>query len=219
MSDKSKKMVILMFGPPGAGKGTQGNQLLDEFNLMHLSTGDSLREAVQQGSELGKKAKEYMDGGELVPDDLIIPIIEEKLKQNSDKGFLFDGFPRTTPQAEMLENALEHLGLEVERVIYLNAGRDTILERLTGRRVCPDCGATYHVTNIPPKTAGVCDQCGAGLIQRVDDTEETILNRLDVYNKQTAGVLSYYRDKGKLLEIDGALPIDETYPKISASLR
>jgi len=208
-----------MFGPPGAGKGTQGSKLLDEFNLMHVSTGDSLREAVRQETELGKKAGQYMDRGELVPDDLIIPIVEQKLKQNRDKGFLFDGFPRTTHQAEMLERALERLGLQIERVIYLNADKQVILERLTGRRVCPNCGATYHIKNIPPRKTGICDNCSTKLVQRDDDTEKTILNRLDVYNKQTADVLSYYRDKGKLLEIDGALPIDQTYPKISASLR
>jgi len=218
MPDNGKRKIVLMFGPPGAGKGTQGAKLLDEFNLVHISTGDALREAVQSDSELGLKAAQYMDRGELVPDELIVPIVEEKLKKNHDKGFLFDGFPRTIPQAQMLAEALQRAGLKIDRVIYLNTGQEVILERLAGRRVCQSCGETYHVTNIPPKEEGVCDKCGGSLIQRDDDKEETILKRLSVYRKQTEAILKHYRDQGIMLEVDGSLPIAETYPIIRADL-
>ena len=208
-----------MFGPPGAGKGTQAARLLDEFNLLHIATGDILREAVQQSRPLGLKAREFMDRGELVPDDLIIPIVEEKLGLNRDKGFLFDGFPRTIPQARMLEETLGRLELEINRVVFLDTDQEVILKRLSGRRVCEQCGETYHVTNIPSKRAGMCDRCNGKLVQRDDDKEETILKRLGVYREQTEGVLGYYRDKGVLLNVDGSLSIEETYPIIRASLK
>lgn len=195
------RMVFL--GPPGAGKGTQASLLKSKYGIAHISTGDILREAVKKGTELGKKAKEYMDRGLLVPDEIIIGIIEERLAEpDAQKGFILDGFPRTIPQAEALDRLLEKKRISLNAVFLFNANKETILERLTGRRVCKKCGALYHIRYSPPKIEGVCDKCGGELYQRDDDKEETILRRLDVYRNQTEPLIDHYRKKGILIELD-----------------
>ena len=195
------RMVFL--GPPGAGKGTQASLLKSKYGIAHISTGDILREAVKKGTELGKKAKEYMDRGLLVPDEIIIGIIEEGLAEpDAQKGFILDGFPRTIPQAEALDRLLEKKRISLNVVFLFNANKETILERLTGRRVCKKCGALYHIRYSPPKIEGVCDKCGGELYQRDDDKEETILRRLDVYRNQTEPLIDHYRKKGILIELD-----------------
>ncbi|MCD6364031.1 MAG: adenylate kinase [Synergistetes bacterium] len=194
---------MVFLGPPGAGKGTQASLLKSKYGIAHISTGDILREAVKKGTELGKKAREYMDRGLLVPDEIIIGIIEERLAEpDAQKGFILDGFPRTIPQAEALDRLLEKKRISLNAVFLFNANKETILERLTGRRVCKKCGALYHIRYSPPKIEGVCDKCGGELYQRDDDKEETILRRLDVYRNQTEPLIDHYRKKGILIELD-----------------
>ncbi len=189
---------VIFIGPPGAGKGTVASMLHDDYGYVPLSTGDILRNAVKEGTELGMKAKSYMDKGELVPDDVIIGIVKEYMSANSAaKGFVFDGFPRTIAQAEALEK-MTHISC----VFLLNASEDVVIERLSGRRVCRKCGAIYHIRNHPPKVEGVCDICGGELYQRDDDKEETIRRRLKVYQEQTAPLIGFYKEKGLLVEID-----------------
>ena len=189
---------VIFIGPPGAGKGTVASMLHDEYGYVLLSTGDILRRAVKEGTELGIKAKDYMDRGELVPDDVIIGIVKEYMATNdSAKGFIFDGFPRTIAQAEALQGMTQ-----IDCVFLLDASEDVVIERLSGRRVCRKCGAIYHIKNHPPKVEGVCDICGGELYQRDDDREETIRMRLRVYREQTAPLIDFYREKGLLVEID-----------------
>ncbi len=207
------RMVFL--GPPGAGKGTQASMLKSRYGIAHISTGDILREAVKKGTELGKRAKEYMDKGLLVPDEIIVGIIEERLSEpDAQKGFILDGFPRTIPQAEALDRLLEKKGITLNAVFLFNADKKTILERLTGRRVCRNCGALYHIKYSPPKVEGVCDKCGGELYQRDDDKEETILKRLEVYEKQTAPLIDYYKEKGILFELDANKDSKEVFAEI-----
>ncbi len=211
--------IVIMFGPPGAGKGTQAAKLQEDFGFLHISTGDILREAVEKNMPVGLKAKEYMEQGELVPDDVIIPIVKAKLEECKDTtGFLFDGFPRTIPQAEMLDKVLGEMGTSIERVIYLNTTADVIVKRLSGRRTCEKCGKIYHTITMPTEIEGKCDVCGGDVVQREDDKEETILNRLQVYEEQTAAILEYFKGKGILLEVDGALPVEDSYETIRAKL-
>jgi adenylate kinase len=211
--------VILMFGPPGAGKGTQAQKLQDEFGYLHISTGDILREAVDKKTPVGLKAKKCMEKGELVPDEVIIPIVRDKLEQSKGvPGFLFDGFPRTIPQAEMLDKVLGEMGTTIDRVIYLNTKPEIIVKRLSGRRTCEKCGKIYHMVTMPPMENGKCSDCGGRVIQREDDSEETILRRLRVYEQQTAAILKYFKKKGILLEVDGALPVKDSYEIIHANL-
>jgi adenylate kinase len=208
-----------MFGPPGAGKGTQAERLQEEFGFLHISTGDILREAVERMTPVGLKAREYMDKGELVPDDVIIPIVRNKLEECKDvPGFLFDGFPRTIPQAEMLDRVLGEMGASIDRVIYLNTSSEVIVRRLSGRRTCDSCGKIYHVVTMRPEIEGRCDECGGNVVQREDDTEETILNRLQVYEEQTSAILEYFKGKGILLEVDGSLPVEESYETIRSDV-
>lgn len=205
----------VLLGPPGAGKGTQATRIVEKYNVPHISTGDIFRENIKNGTELGKKAQEYMNKGELVPDDLVIEIATTRLLADDCKeGFLLDGFPRTVYQAEKLDEFLKAHGLELDVVIDIEVGKDELITRLTGRRVCKACGASYHVVNIPPKTGGICDSCGGELFQRADDTVETVNNRIEVYNEQTMPLVDYYKNAGKLAVVDGALSLDTVFAEI-----
>lgn len=213
-------MNILFMGPPGAGKGTQAERIVDEFHLPHISTGDAFRLAMSQGTSLGVQAKSFVDQGLLVPDEITNGIVRERLeKPDCDNGFLLDGFPRTIAQAEALDGMLAAMGKRIDHVINLKVDRDLLLGRLTGRRICKACGSTYHVLFNPPKAEGVCDKCSGELYQRSDDTEEKVGTRLDEYNNKTAPLLEYYAGKGLLREVDGQQDIDEVTAGISSLLR
>lgn len=187
-------MNVILFGPPGAGKGTQGDLLAASTGLRKISTGDLLREAVRDGTPLGRKAKTFMDAGELVPDQVMLGLVQETLSKDGDaRGFILDGFPRTLPQAEALDQMLREIGQPIEGVLMLEVPDDVIVKRLSGRSSCPNCGAVYNQFYDPPRNAGVCDRCGTALVQRKDDNAETVQRRLDVYREQTAPVLDHYR--------------------------
>jgi len=199
---------ITFLGPPGAGKGTQARDLAQEWGVLHLATGDMLREAVAAGSPLGREAKRYMDQGALVPDDVIIRMMAERLSvADAGRGFILDGFPRTTAQAEALSRLLKDLGQSLDTVVYFDVSEPELLRRLTGRLVCRACGHSYHLTFNPPKRAGVCDACGGELYQRDDDGEATVRNRLEVYRRQTAPLLDYYRQRNILTTVSGEGPV------------
>ena len=200
-------MRVAFLGPPGAGKGTQARELAQEWEGLHLATGDMLREAVAAGSPLGREAKTYMDQGALVPDDVIIRMMAERLGAAAGRGFILDGFPRTIAQAEALARLLKDLGQTLDTVVYFDVSEPELLRRLTGRRVCRKCGHTYHLTSNPPKRPGVCDACGGELYQRDDDTEATVRNRLEVYRRQTAPLLDYYRQRNLLVTVSGEGPL------------
>ena len=192
-------MRTVLLGPPGAGKGTQAVKLVDKYGVPQISTGDIFRKNIKEGTELGKKAQEYMNAGGLVPDELVVDLVKDRLMQDDCKnGYLLDGFPRTIFQAEQLDKFLEEQGQALDAVINFEVGHDTLIERLTGRRVCKNCGAGYHVKNLPPKVEGICDKCGGELEQRKDDTVETAENRIVVYNESTAPLIEYYKNSGKL---------------------
>ena len=208
-------MRIVLLGAPGAGKGTVAKSLTEFDGSVQISTGDILRNAVKAGSELGKKAKGYMERGELVPDDLIMDIMEVRMKEpDCQKGFLLDGFPRTIPQAESLEAALKSMNARIDAVINLDVPDDVIVRRMAGRRVCKNCSRSYHVVTAPPKQEGVCDSCGAELIIRDDDRAETVLERLKTYNEKTAPLIGFYEERGLLLSFDGTKEIPETTREI-----
>jgi adenylate kinase len=197
-------MRLVFLGPPGAGKGTQARELAREWRVPQIATGDMLREAVTAQTPLGRQAKDYMDRGALVPDDVIIGLIAERLDRSDAKaGFILDGFPRTIPQAEALDRLLKDLGQGLDRVVFFDVGEEELLRRLTGRRSCPVCQSTYHTISAPPQRPGVCDKCGAALIQRADDSESTVRNRLAVYASQTAPLLDYYRRRDLLTAVPG----------------
>ncbi len=213
-------MNILFMGPPGAGKGTQAERIVETFEIPHISTGDAFRLAMKQGTPLGQKAKEYVDQGLLVPDDVTNGIVRERLLQDDcGKGFLLDGFPRTLAQAEALDGMLSEMGRKIDHVVNLRVDRSLLLARLTGRRICKACGATYHVLFNPPKQEGVCDKCAGELYQRSDDTEEKVGTRLDEYISKTAPLLAYYENKGLLREVDGEKEIDTVTSEIVSQLR
>ena len=209
-------MRLAFLGPPGAGKGTQARELAQEWGVPHIATGDMLREAVAAGTPLGTDAKRYMDQGALVPDDVIIGAMAERMgKPDAKRGFLLDGFPRTIAQAEALGTLLESLGQPLARVVFFDVSEAELLRRLTGRRVCRGCGATYHLVSAPPARPGVCDRCGGELYQRVDDSEATVRNRLQVHATQTAPLLDYYRGRHLLFTVCGEGAIET----IRAALR
>ena len=209
-------MRVAFLGPPGAGKGTQARELAQEWGVPHIATGDMLREAVAAGTPLGLDAKRYMDQGTLVPDDVIVGLIAERLsKPDAKRGFILDGFPRTIGQARALSTLLENLGQPLARVIFFDVSEAELLRRLTGRRVCRNCGATYHLVSAPPARPGVCDRCGGELYQRADDSEATVRNRLRVYETQTAPLLDDYRRRGLLSTVRGEGAIET----IRAALR
>jgi adenylate kinase len=214
-------MRIILLGPPGAGKGTVANQLKATDGSVHISTGDILRNNVKSGTDLGKKAKEFMDKGELVPDQLIMDMMEVRLQEaDCAKGFMLDGFPRTIPQADALGKLLEKIKIKLDAAINLDIPRDVVLDRLTTRRTCnnPSCQTIYNVKTNPPKVEGKCDKCGSPVIQRSDETEEAILNRLDVYNRQTSPLIEYYANKG-MLKTASKLKLDELVQEVLASLK
>ena len=209
----------ILLGPPGAGKGTQAAKIIEKYNIPHISTGDIFRENIKKGTELGKKAQEYMNRGELVPDDLVIEIATTRLLEDDCKdGFLLDGFPRTVYQAEKLDEFLAAHGSKIDKVIDIEVGKEELMERLTGRRVCKSCGASYHIVNIPPKKEGVCDVCGGELIQRADDNAETVANRIEVYEAQTMPLIEYYEKAGNIAHIDGATGLDNVFVDIVKAL-
>ncbi len=203
-------MNIVFLGPPGAGKGTQAKILIEKYGIPQISTGDMLREHRAKGTELGKKAQEYMDKGQLVPDEIILGMVRERLAQSDcAKGFILDGFPRTVAQAEALDKILSEMGKKLDFALALVVPDDLLVERLTGRRTCKSCGMMFHVKYKPPKVEGKCDACGGELYQRPDDNEETVRNRLKVYHESTAPLIDYYKGKGILKEIDGSKSINE----------
>lgn len=213
-------MNILFMGPPGAGKGTQAERIVNEFGVPHISTGDAFRLAMKQGTPIGIKAKEYIDQGLLVPDDVTNGIVRERLQQEDcEKGFLLDGFPRTLAQAEALDEILTSMNRKLDHVIDLKVDRGLLLARLTGRRICKSCGATYHVIFNPPQQEGVCDKCSGELYQRSDDSEEKVGTRLDEYINKTAPLLAYYEAKGLLRQVDGEKEIDTVTSEIVSLLR
>ena len=208
---------LVIFGPPGAGKGTQSAAIKEKLAVFHLSTGDMLREAIKNETETGKLAKQYTESGKLVPDEVVIKIVEEAVSPlPADKGVLFDGFPRTLDQAKALDAMMDKLGRGINGCISIAVPDEAIVSRLTGRRMCPSCNLIYHITGKPPKTEGKCDVCGGDLIIRKDDNEEVIRQRLDAYHAQTAPVIGYYKDKGLLKEVDGARPPAEVSQEIIA---
>lgn len=212
-------MKIIMLGAPGAGKGTQAKKLADKYRIPHISTGDIFRANIKNGTELGKKAKEYMDAGALVPDELTVDLVMDRLAQaDCDQGYILDGFPRTIHQAEKLTEALSTRGGEIDAAVNVDVPDQSIIRRMSGRRVCPGCGASYHVEHIPPRKEGICDRCGAELIIREDDKEETVKKRLAVYHEQTQPLIDYYGAKGLVVDIDGTQSMDDVFAAIVAKL-
>ncbi|MBI1987449.1 MAG: adenylate kinase [Nitrospinae bacterium] len=212
-------MRLIMFGPPGAGKGTQSKMLTQRYEIPQVSTGDILRGAVKKGTAVGLEAKSYMDRGALVPDEVVVRIIEDRLQEaDCQKGYILDGFPRTVVQAEALSRALGRLGKEIDAVINLEIRDEELWKRLTGRRVCSHCGQEHNLFFKPPQREGVCDCCGAALFHREDDQEEAIRNRLVAYKKQTEPLIQYYRERGKLMTVNGEKEISQVFDEIWAAL-
>ena len=214
-------MRILFLGPPGAGKGTQAVRVAAARGIPHISTGDMLREAVASGSPVGHEAKSYMTQGGLVPDELVIRVVEQRIaREDCRKGFLLDGFPRTKPQAEALDAALVRAGQRLDVAFFFATPEDLIVRRLSGRRICANrsCAAVYHVANIPPKKAGICDKCGFPLEQRVDDVESTVRRRLKAYNQETAPLIRYYQDRRVLKPVEGAMDVEPLFTLIQGVL-
>jgi len=212
-------MNIVLMGLPGAGKGTQADKIVEKYEIPHISTGDMFRAAIKGGTELGLKAKSFMDEGALVPDEVTIGIVRERLsKADCEKGFLLDGFPRTVPQAKALDALLSDLNKDVEHVLNVQVEHEELIKRLTGRRICKECGTAYHLIFNPPEVDGVCDKDGGELYQRADDNPETVTNRLEVNMKQTQPLLDYYGDKGVLTNINGQQDIHKVFADLNALL-
>ncbi|AGT34748.1 MAG: adenylate kinase [Thermofilum sp.] len=208
-------MKLVFIGPPGVGKGTYAKAVSEKFGIPHISTGDIFREEIKKGSELGKRVKEFLDKGLLVPDDIVIEVVKQRLSMDDcRKGFILDGFPRTLQQAEALEQFASP-----EWAFLFQARDETILERLGGRRVCPKCGAIYHIKYMPPKVPGICDKCGTPLIQRKDDTPEVIMERLKIYREQFTPIILFYKERGRLVEIDANEQADKVVPVVIERLR
>ncbi len=212
-------MKIIMLGAPGAGKGTQAKMIAEKFDIPHISTGDIFRANIKNGTELGKKAKEFMDKGQLVPDELTVEILLDRVANEDCKnGYVLDGFPRTIPQADVLDKELTKLGDKVDFAINVDVPDENIVRRMSGRRACLKCGATYHIEHIPPKTEGICDKCGSELVQRDDDKPETVQNRLSVYHEQTQPLIEYYDKKNILKTVDGTKDMQEVFSNIVSIL-
>ena len=209
-------MKIIMLGAPGAGKGTQAKQIAGKYSIPHISTGDIFRANIKNGTELGKKAKEYMDQGLLVPYELTCDLVMDRIQQDDCKnGFVLDGFPRTIPQAEALDAALTKIGEKMDYAIDVDVPDENIVSRMSGRRACLDCGATYHIVSLPPKTEGKCDHCGSDLVLRDDDKPETVQKRLTVYHEQTQPLIDYYKNQGILKSVDGTQPMEAVFTAIT----
>ena len=212
-------MTIVMLGAPCAGKGTQAKMIAEKYMIPHISTGDIFRANIKNGTELGKQAKEYMDKGQLVPDELTVKILLDRVAQEDCKnGYVLDGFPRTIPQAEVLDKALTELGDHIDYAIDVNVPDENIIKRMSGRRACLTCGATYHIEHVPPKKEGICDACGNELVLRDDDKPETVKNRLDVYHKQTQPLIDYYTEKNILKTVDGTVDMMDVFGAITSIL-
>lgn len=208
-------MKIIMLGAPGAGKGTQAQMIAEKYNIPHISTGDIFRANIKNGTELGKKAKEFMDKGQLVPDELTVELLLDRVaKEDCKDGYVLDGFPRTIPQADVLTNELDKLGDHVDYAINVDVPDENIVRRMSGRRACLKCGATYHIEHIPPKQEGICDKCGSELVQRDDDKPETVNNRLSVYHEQTQPLIDYYTKAGILKTVDGTKDMNDVFNAI-----
>lgn len=208
-------MRVILLGPPGAGKGTQAERITKDYEIPHISTGDIFRYNIKNNTELGKLAKQYTEKGLLVPDDVTNKIVEDRLTKDDCKdGFLLDGYPRNVIQAESLGKYLENKGLKIDHVLNIIVDRDELVKRLSGRRVCPSCGATYHIVTKPPKVEGICDHCGEKLIQRMDDNIESVLKRLEVYEDETKPLVEYYGKLNLIRNIDGNKPVNEVYKEI-----
>jgi adenylate kinase len=212
-------MRAVLLGPPGAGKGTQAVKLVEKYGVPQISTGDIFRKNIKEGTELGKKAQEYMNAGELVPDELVVDLVKDRLMQEDcANGYLLDGFPRTIYQAEELDKFLAEQGQKLDAVINFEVGHDELIKRLTGRRICKKCGASYHIVNIPPKKEGVCDMCGGELEQRKDDTVETAENRISVYKESTAPLIGYYEKTGALKNFNAERDHEIVFKEIVAEI-
>ena len=208
-------MKIIMLGAPGAGKGTQAKQIADQYGIPHISTGDIFRANIKNGTELGQKAKQYMDQGLLVPDELTCDLVMDRIQQEDCKnGFVLDGFPRTIPQAEALTEALNRINETMDYAIDVDVPDGSIVSRMSGRRACLNCGATYHIVSIPTKVEGICDRCGSEVVLRDDDKPETVQKRLSVYHEQTQPLIDYYKNEGVLAEVDGTLDMEDVFQAI-----
>jgi len=212
-------MKIIMLGAPGAGKGTQAKMIAEKYGIPHVSTGDIFRANIKNGTDLGKQAKEYMDAGKLVPDELTVKILLDRVAQDDCKnGYVLDGFPRTIPQAEVLEDALNKLGDKIDFAVNVDVPDENIVRRMSGRRACLKCGATYHIEHIPPKHEGICDTCGSELVLRDDDKPETVLNRLKVYHEQTQPLIDFYTERNVLRTVDGTRDMKDVFADIISIL-
>ena len=212
-------MRIILLGPPGAGKGTQAAGIVEKYNIPHISTGDIFRKNIKEGTELGKKAKGYIDQGLLVPDELTVGLVTDRISQpDCEKGFMLDGFPRNVAQAQHLDKYLKEVGISLDKVVNIEVDKDILVGRAVGRRICKSCGATYHVEFNPPKVDGICDVCGGELYQRADDNEETVSKRIQVYLDETKPLVNYYSEEGIIANINGQQSIDKVFGDIVEAL-